>query len=283
MSEIRPLLSFRSPTFSYEKASAYHLRVQLGVNECVLAVFDPLPAAFVLFEKYSIQKGYAGLKMHQAVARIFHAHLAGRTQWKNVEVNVLSEVFTCVPASLAELASPAQHLQLTHQLTEELIYHSARINALEVQLMYGIPSGLMRTIQQYFPDARVNHYMENLLLRTNSLATNGTFVLAHIHGFYLDVIVLKDNKLLFCNTFSFQSPEDFIYFLLLVYDRLALDREQVALHLAGEIESGSAIYSQCFKYFRTLDFCQRQPAYPVPPAGDTEDTLPEHAYFTLLS
>jgi hypothetical protein len=282
MSEIRPLLRYTAPAFAYERSGSSYLRLQVAANELALAVFDPLPASFVLIEKFPVQKGYAGLQPHQAIARILHDHPAGRTIWKKVEVISMSPVYTLVPASIGNDLEPALHLQLVHKLDKNLRTESRRISALDVVLMYAWPEEMAATLQQYFPSAGFNHYVTYLMHGLLSGSSQDAIVTAHVHGFYLDIIVVKDSKILFFNVFHFQNQDDFIYFLLLVFDRLGLDREKVKLMLSGEIESGSALYSLCFRYFRMIDFLNRDPVFSVPEAGEDADPLPAHAFYSLL-
>jgi hypothetical protein len=282
MTEIRPLLRFAAASFTYERAETCYLQLQVADDGLILAVFDPLPAAFVLLEHFPIQKGYAGLQLHQAVARILQEHRSVRSKWKKVQVISMSPLYTLIPPVLAAGVTPDVHLNLVHRSEPGNVYTSVHLRLPDVELVYAWPSLLADTLENYYPGASKEHYMSRLLKALMTDADEPVHVTAHVHGFYLDVIVIRDQKLIFSNIFSFQHPEDFIYFLLLVFDRLGLDREKVSLHLCGAIESGSALYNLCFKYFRTVDFLTRKPDYPVPMHDAGTDPIPRHAYFCLL-
>jgi len=280
--EIRPLIRYAAPAFSYDRSEQLSLRIQVGADELVFSVFDPLPASFVLIEKFAVQKGYAGLKAHQAIARILHTHPSVRSLWKTVEWISMSPIYTLIPATLNEETNPKDAIDLVHKPEPDRHYGSVLLPAFEVSLIYAWDIEMKETLSQYFPTALSSHYMKYLLGNLSNGQNPETFVLAHVNGYHLDVVVIKDSKLLFCNLFHFQSPDDFIYFLLIVCEQLNLDRETIPLQLAGEIESGSALYQACFKYFRILGFMNRFPAYPVPAPDKETDPLASYAYFTLL-
>ena len=58
-----------------------------------------------------------------------------------------------------------------------------------------------------------------------------TTVYVHVQDFREDIVVIADGKFLLFNSFNFQSSEDFVYYVLLAYDRLSLNRETIPLKL----------------------------------------------------
>jgi hypothetical protein len=53
-------------------------------------------------------------------------------------------------------------------------------------------------------------------------------------------VIVKDKELLFCNTFTYETKEDFIYYILFTTEQLKLDPEDLDLILLGNIHEDSA-------------------------------------------
>jgi hypothetical protein len=68
------------------------------------------------------------------------------------------------------------------------------------------------------------------------------------------VVVVRENKLLLCQTFAYTAPEDVLYYLLKCCQQLNLSQQRVQLCLSGLIEKDSALYRELYKYFINLEF-----------------------------
>ena len=92
----------------------------------------------------------------------------------------------------------------------------------------------------------------------------------------LDVVVLENNKLLLSNTFSFNSKEDFIYYILFVAEQLNLDVNIFSLYFTGKITLTSDIYKTTYKYIKNVYFLESTNTI------FNELKVPSHSNFILL-
>ena len=74
----------------------------------------------------------------------------------------------------------------------------------------------------------------------------------------LDIVVLKNKKIELSNTFRFQTKEDFIYYILFVFEQLKLNTEEIKLFFIGDIEEESEIYKITFQYIRNVSFLESE-------------------------
>lgn len=77
-------------------------------------------------------------------------------------------------------------------------------------------------------------------------------VYVHLDLDHFDVIVSKNGTLQFFNSFEFQTPEDFIYYILFVLEQLKLDVENVPLYLFGNIQEDDQNYQIAYNYVRNV-------------------------------
>ncbi|MGY5847003.1 DUF3822 family protein [Salegentibacter sp. HM20] len=69
-----------------------------------------------------------------------------------------------------------------------------------------------------------------------------------------DLVVIEDGDVLLCNSFSYSSPEDFLYYLLFTAEQLGLDPNKFELILLGDIQKDSEIFELCYMYIKNISF-----------------------------
>ena len=92
---------------------------------------------------------------------------------------------------------------------------------------------------------------------------------------------MKNKKLLLFNVFEYHSKEDFIYYVLFVFEQLNLDVETTPIKLSGQIEKDDDIYSILYTYVRHIGFITTHCAYEV--TSTIENKNLHHHYLILNS
>lgn len=129
---------------------------------------------------------------------------------------------------------------------------SENLPALNLYTVYRLPASLHTIISRKFLNGKFWHFHSVVLKSMSS---------QHAQTMYIDfksdkmsVVILKENKLLLAQTFSYTSPEDVLYYLLKCCQQSGLSQQQVKVYLSGLIEKDSAIYRELYKYFIDLEF-----------------------------
>lgn len=88
-------------------------------------------------------------------------------------------------------------------------------------------------------------------LQQNNL--NNIKVFSCLTSEHIHLLVANGRELLLYNIFEHQTAEDFIYYLLFVYEQLHLDTNQVPLHISGLIDREDPYYNLAYKYIRHIE------------------------------
>jgi hypothetical protein len=129
---------------------------------------------------------------------------------------------------------------------------SENLPALKLYNVYRLASGIHASINRKFLSGKFWH-LYTVILKNPSSQPSGTISI----DFKTDefsVVVLREGKLLLCQTFAYTAPEDVLYYLLKCCQQLNLSQQQVQLFLSGLIEKDSALYRELYKYFINLEF-----------------------------
>lgn len=109
---------------------------------------------------------------------------------------------------------------------------------------------------QKFGEFEYKHHatvlIDKLILHSKNNSEKQFYVNVTNNNF--DIVVIENSKLLFYNTFSFKSKEDFIYYILFTSEQLQLNPEELLLYFIGDIEEESELYHITYQYIRNVSF-----------------------------
>lgn len=72
------------------------------------------------------------------------------------------------------------------------------------------------------------------------------------------IVVLENKQLLFSNSFSFETKEDFIYYILFTAEQLGIETNEFPLFFTGDILEDSEIYKITYQYIRNINFLKSE-------------------------
>ena len=110
--------------------------------------------------------------------------------------------------------------------------------------------------------------------------TEKTIVYASIEKKNLEVCVLSENKLEFHNSFTTDTKEDLLYFLLFSMEQLGLSPEKTELVLLDDILKSDEKYNLLYQYVRNISFGNRPENLNF---SKELESIKSHQYFCLFS
>ena len=130
---------------------------------------------------------------------------------------------------------------------------------------------------QNFGEFEYKHHstvlIEKLLTITNNIKKT---MYVNVSKTSLDIVVIKNNQLILFNTFSYNTKEDFIYYILFVAEQLNLNVNEFSLHFTGKVNLEDAIYKITYKYIKNVYFLEsNNPLF-------SELNIASHSNFILL-
>ncbi len=242
------------------------LSIQVSLNGLSFCVLDTIGNSILKSDRLIFEKNLAPFELQKNLEQLFKTHNLGSSQFSEVVVVHSNSLFSFVPKSLFDLNELANYLKFnTKILANDHIAYDELDN-------YDI-------VNVYVPFVNINNYVFDLFgefeykhngtvlvqaLLNNSGANKEPICYVHIEGQQMDITIIAQKKLLFYNSFTFTSKEDFIYYLLFTLEQLKLDTESTKLQLFGSIEQGDDIYNLCYKYIKDISlFIPLIGSYPM--------------------
>ncbi|WP_299229386.1 DUF3822 family protein [uncultured Psychroserpens sp.] len=166
-----------------------------------------------------------------------------------------NELSTLVPESLFDEAFLADYLKFNAKIlkTDYISYDTIVANQCK---------------NVYVPLVNINNYLfENygsfvykhastILIETvlqYAVKHEATQVYINVNASDYEMLVANSSKLIFYNTFDYNTKEDFIYYILFTLEQLKLNPETVKIHFSGSISEESDLFKIVYKYVRFVD------------------------------
>lgn len=177
---------------------------------------------------------------------------------------------TIVPKALFNLDKPSEYLKFnTKILPQDYVSHDT-LEALDLVTVYIPYININNFLYEHFGSFSYFHSHTLLIkqLAAKEKFSNKNKMYVQVQKEKFDCFVFKEGKLQLANSYSYKTPEDFIYFILFNYEQCNLNPEEDKVVFLGAIQEQSPLFEIAYTYIRNIDFFENN--YPV------IDTLLEH-------
>jgi hypothetical protein len=280
--KITQLHSFIDEAFDEKKTASYQLLLQIGVNDIQVAIHDKQQNKYIALEKYVV----SNTDNFEALSDLFDI-LSKESKlidhvFQSVVFIVVSNLSTLVPSVLFEEDKKEIYLNFNALLTEYEVIMADEIKSLDAKNIFALPASLKTKLNHKYSNVEYHHASSALIdtLTANNKNQIGKKIYIHIESNHFEILLIEGKNLIFYNSFNYHSTEDFIYYVLFVFEQLQLNPEKTETILLGEVEKSSALYALTNKYIRNIKFAERTVdsdySYQL-------QTLPKHFNFTLFN
>ena len=250
--------NFREESLQPFMVKECRLLMEFSAREISLALLHKKSGNLLFLNNLSvISSGNADLPDYQKVIIEHHSLLENVSDiafsWKTPE-------FTLVPQILFDSNNILQLLKSggCDPEPDEICFASSRAIG-DYIIAFSMPEKVHACLKpfvgktQFFSSAfpLINSAMQT------SRSLDQKIVLVNVFDEAFEVVVAEPRKILFCNSFPFRSPEDFVYFLLLVSENLSVNNDKDTFYFCGQLEKNSTVFQLCRKYIRNTQWMGR--------------------------
>lgn len=265
-----------APDFDFKQSHKLRACLEISSADLVLALFTSQNEP-VYIQHYTFKSNE---KISEVFEHLLQSEAFFSQTYASVYISISNPLYTVVPSSLFQTDDKEKWLAYNHVISNDDLVLADDINSIDSKCVYAINQKLKALIDQTFPNNHIKHKSTCITESLSGLAskTHKT-CLVHIGTDSFDV-ALYDKKLLFFNTFEYQSTEDFLYFILASIEQGNLVIDETEIILAGEIELQSALYNSLKEYFPKLKFAVHNKTISL---NNDFSKLPNHFYYSLFN
>jgi hypothetical protein len=200
------------------KINRYLLSIRLSQDGLNLSVFDE---SNVLLSSKRVPATLFSLSTDDII-KLLNAET--QLNYRAIRLICESDTYTFVPAPIfnPEEAADFLYFQFKPAKSDQLLFN--RIPKWDTVNIFSIPKTVQIALTQLFPDTEIQHHL-SFFLTEKVKPQSGNSVYIGVRTNIMDVLVISGEGIQLINSYAFNTPEDFTYYVLNLFDKLPLDAE----------------------------------------------------------
>jgi len=250
-----------------------------GLSFCILNCGNN---EIIWYKRENFPKEYNPVKILEKIETHYQNEIELQGSMDEVVLIFSNDLYSLVPEAYFIEEEASNYLKFnTKILKTDVVAHDSIANN-EMVNVYIPYSNIINYFFDKYGEFEYKHGISVLAEAVLEL-DSGEGITAYLNNFtdYFDLVVVKNKKLLLCNTFSYDTKEDFIYYLLFTAEQLELDPSQFDLRLLGDISEESALYQIAYTYIKNIRFLN--PSFGIEPEDKNTREFQREAFILLNS
>lgn len=259
------------------------LSIQISLNGLSFCILDTIENKIISLQHFQFETVTNPLQLEIEIINTLNANKDIFDQpFQEVIISHINTLSTFVPKPLFSDKNLSDYLKYNNKIlpndyiTFDVITNNDMVN---VYIPYVNINNLFFDKYGAFT---YKHFATILLENIFQLSDNSQepVVYVHVQKDQFEIIIIKNKKLLFYNSFEYLTSEDFIYYLLFSIEQLELNTNELQLYFLGDIAKEHVIYTVTYTYVRNVSFIDKK--YPFTFHEGIQKPA-SHKDFTLLT
>ncbi len=230
----------------------HKLIIQVSLQKFSFVIRHQVSGAVTLFGSEALNQNKT---IDEQLLAIFRKHEVLKEAYSDIVVLHDSSLNTFVPTALFDEKLLGLYLQYNTKVFANDFFAFDELPNFEMNNVY-VPFVQINNflLDQFgsFTYHNINTYLVEHILK-QSVQYSATEVYAYVQKDHFEIVVAQEGKLLLFNSFLYNTAQDFIYYLLFVYEQLNLNTEEIKLKLISRVDANDALYQEAYTYIRHLE------------------------------
>ena len=257
------------------------LSIQVSLDGLSFCILDTKQEEFIFFKKLTFDRQLDPVKILQKIELEYKNEESLQAAVDEITLIFDNPLYTIVPSKLFIEEQASNYLKFnTRILKTDFIAHD-EITIARAVCVYIPYANIINYFFDKYGEFEYKHsisvLLENLLKKEK---INFPRVYLYNKPGNYDLVVIEEGRLIFCNNFKYETPEDFLYYILFTAEQLNLDPEKFNLQMFGNISEDSALYQLAYTYIKNISLTKHSTKNTF---SKTEEKQQAEAEFVLLN
>jgi hypothetical protein len=251
-------VKIKNSTISLKTIIENKLSIQFDLDGFSFSIYNTLTEKEVYFREYEFKNSQVTPEnLLLKIKNIFKTDTHLQNDFNSVTVVHQNNLSALVPNRFFSEKNLASYLNFNIKtLPIDYITFDA-INSINSKNIYVPYVNINNYLFQNFGEFEYQHHSTVLIEKLLNIKGNSEKKMyVNVSKTTLDITIIENNKLLLFNTFSYNTEEDFIYYILFVAEQLNLDVNEFPLYFTGKISANTTIYKITYKYIKNIYFLE---------------------------
>lgn len=262
----------------------YHLSIEASTDGFSFCILDTQKNKYIALKHFDFDKNVSDDEYDDEFKEILKTEELLNKTYKSVGVINNSIKSALVPAPLFDKNNLKTYFTFNHYLNGAEIIDFNKLKNIDAFNIFTLPSSLAALLINKFPEIKFYHqstpFIENFLINYKNKVEQNKCVGVNVHKEFFDILVISSENLILYNTFSFRNEDDFIYFIMYIYEQLKLNPELSEIILSGDITEDSAYYQTIKKFIKNVKFDKLSDNFTY---SYIFNEIPSHFFVNLLN
>jgi hypothetical protein len=231
------------------------LSVQVSLNGLSFLVKNPEQEDPVFFIEKKLDHSTTPEELLMDIESIMFNNDILDSTFAEVSVVYATPVYSLVPHSLFDETKASEYLKFNSKILANDYMANDVLENEDIVVVY-VP--FMNINNFFFEKYGSFSYYHSVTVMLKAILEKEKYSLPkmylHFQKNTFECIVLKNGELQLCNSYTYKTPEDFIYYTLFCMEQLKLNPENLPVILCGEIEKEDENFKIAYTYIRNLEF-----------------------------
>jgi len=245
-----------TPTLTNTKET--RLSIQFNLDGFSFCISNNTSNETVYFSEYEFdEKQGTPESLLKQIEAIFKTDIQLQKDFSSVLVIHQNDLFTLVPNAYFSEDKLLEYLDFNIKTIATDFITFDNIESMNAKNVYVPYVNINNYLFQNFGEFEYKHHLTILIEKLISLpASKERKVYINVSKENFDIVILQNKKIEFSNSFSFETKEDFMYYILFTFEQLKIDVEEVKIYFTGAIDIETEIYKITYQYVRNIFFLE---------------------------
>ncbi len=202
------------------------------------------------------------VKLLSEIQQLYEEEEFLKQEIKEIKLLFSNSLYTLVPSHLFNEESASNYLKFNVKILKNDFIAHDELPSAKAHCIYVPYANIINYFFDQYGEFEYRHGNSILIeeLLNLKVKETPTAYLYNRKDFY-DLVIIEKGELLFCNTFQYDTPEDFLYYLLFAAEQLNLDPMEFDLQMFGEIDKNSPLYKITYTYIQNISLFKPENKY----------------------
>lgn len=256
------------------------LSIQISLSGLSFCILNTTTNTITHLKSISLKNTLTPFALLDNVKQLFNTEPALNNTFNFVQAIHISNLSALVPAPLFNSNNQVDYLKFNTKILKSDFVTNDTISINNSVNVYIPFVNINNFIFDKFGTFNYKHFSTVLIETILKLEKNTTHTKCYVHiaHNHFEIIIVSPKGLEFYNTFKYNTPEDYIYYLLFTLKQLHLNPETLNVILIGAVNNNDKLYTITYKYIRHVNFGKHLKNYTF-----KETPTSNHSHFTLIN
>lgn len=279
-----PGLIYISPEFNRDKVHEYNFVVKIEPHGYTYLIGNKAAGKLLLLASNATKKENDRGTFSELALLSEECPFINK-EFNSTSVLIVNRKVTLVPFTLFNPDEKDNYLSFNIDLESEDEVFSSPVPLIKAACIFAVPGKLHYQLTKILSEPTFHHLAEvsiNQYPQSERITSDKARCFLHFSGNTFFVHLMRNNELVFFNVFQFDTPEEFIYYVLNIAGKVSVTSENTGFILSGDIDKEMETCKQLRSSFKHIQYAGIPSALKLPDA-DIQKILPWHRYNDLLN